>query len=119
MFYFFSRLFQRKKYNFFKYHIGAVILFALLYWIQDKLIYLYPTLGTYLGYIDNTSKQNTDINSLYYWFWFSLVTQTTVGYHGPMSEKMTGVSFKKIPPNIVYTNILQLLSILLITAHIL
>ena len=102
----FSRLFHEKKYTFFKYHITAVVLFAVIYWIQDEIIYSYPELGTRLGYINKKSKQ---INSLYYWFWFSLVTQTTVGYHGP--------KLKKIPPNIIFTNIIQLLSILLITAY--
>ena len=54
-----------------------------------------------------------------YWLWFSLVTQTTVGYGGSQTTAGTSVPFAKIT-NRAYKaiNIVQLLSVFGITAHL-
>ena len=81
-------LLRKKSKQFVYYHILAVILFGLLYYFQDFFISNYPTLAKKLKFIPenyDASKDTTD--SISYYLWFSLVTQTTVGYSGLLNEK--------------------------------
>lgn len=80
-----TRMFSVKKskrvmlqYHFLQYHFGAIILFGLLYWLQD-IVYTY--------YI---STERTKINNLGDWIWFSAITQTTVGY-----DKLAGKNYNE------------------------
>ena len=58
------------------------------------------------------------VSPISYYFWFSLMTQTTVGYGGP-ANTVTGhsVSFFEEPNRVAkFINVLQMLSILFIVS---
>jgi hypothetical protein len=103
-----SLLKDKKKLRFIKYNIIAIFVFALLYWLQERFIYLYPELSKSLGF----GSTSSDIDGFYYWLWFSALTQTTVGYSGPMTSKGISIPYDEIP-NRVYKviNLIQLFSI--------
>lgn len=94
------------------YQFILIIVFALAYWLSDLFLHNYPDLAKKLslGYI----KQ---VDSFYSYLYFSLITQTTVGF----STALPGGG------NVVYTesNLLRLLclcqmsSIIFITGWIL
>ena len=105
-----------KKMRFLKYNIGAVIIFGLLYWLQDVFMSRYPKLGKelYLG------KATPPSDSLYYWMWFSVLTQSTVGYGGAVDESGRRASFDNIHDRVFKAlNFIQLFSVLFITAQLL
>jgi hypothetical protein len=105
-----------KKMRFLKYHVGAVIIFGLLYWLQDVFMVGYPKVGKEL----HLGKTIPPSDSLYYWMWFSVLTQSTVGYGGAVDAQGKAVSFDNIPNNAFRTvNFLQLFSVLFITAQLL
>lgn len=105
----FAALFKNKnKMRFVKYNFIVIFVFALLYWLQEKFIYTYPELSYNLGF----GSTNSNISGFYYWLWFSALTQTTVGYSGPVTPKGENVPFEQIPNRIYkFLNLLQLLSI--------
>tara|TARA_Y100001980_G_C14514462_1_gene289829 strand:+ start:882 stop:1268 length:387 start_codon:yes stop_codon:yes gene_type:complete len=102
-----------------------IIFFACLYYLDDFIISYYPEFSKkYLLKKDiNENKKNEKfytIKPYYYYLWFSIVTQTTVGYGG--IDKVDGrsesfVNIKSIPYKII--NIFQLLSILITPAIVL
>jgi len=102
-----------KKMRFLKYHIYSVIIFGLLYWIQDNIINNYPKFFIKYGFGQSVDRPD----SFFYWIWHSLVTQTTVGYSG-VANNGKHVAFSKITKNVYkILNTLQLLSIFFITAQ--
>ncbi len=104
-----------KKLRFLKYHLTAVITFALLYWFQDNLMSNYPILMKNIG----MGETDPPADSIYYWLWFSLVTQTTVGYGAPEDIHGKTHGYNSISNNILkILNIMQLLSIVFITAEL-
>lgn len=106
-------LLKTKGFKYLKYNLIAVIIFGLLYWIQDLFITLYPDISKklYLGKSDGTTA------TLLYYIWYSLITQTTVGYAGVIKSNGDNVSFNKIRENpFKILNILQLFSIFYIAA---
>ena len=103
-----------KKMRFLKYHIYSVIIFGLLYWIQDKIVNDYPKWFIKYGFGQSVDRPD----SFFYWIWHSLVTQTTVGYSGAASSHGKHISFNKITNNVYkILNTFQLLSIFFITAQ--
>lgn len=122
----FSIIFSKSSLNLFKINIALVTLFAIIYWLIDYFIIYYPNFSNkYLLENNNSKKLNNDnseksnkpiysMKSFLYYLWFSLITQTTVGYTTLVSFDGTN-SFennRSIPFKIV--NILQLLSIFLL-----
>ena len=108
-------LVSNKGYNFFKYQLISVIIFSILYWFADNILTYYPKLSKELlfGYY----KDHNPPNPYYYWLWHSLVTQTTVGYAGLISETGDNISFLKFHSNLYKIfNFAQLISIFAITA---
>lgn len=110
---------NKKGKNFLYYHLLATIIFGLLYYLQDYFITNYTSLAKKLKLISedyDASKDNID--SLLYYLWFSLITQTTVGYTGLLNEH-TGLS---VPWSKIHyrsykiINITQLISIFVISA---
>lgn len=99
---------DKKKLTFIRNNIIAIFVFAILYWSQERFIYNYPELSNKLGF----GSTSPNIDDFYYWLWFSALTQTTVGYSGPITPKGVSIPFDKIP-NRVYKvlNVLQLFSI--------
>lgn len=95
----------------------SVMIFAVLYYIQDIFITNNREIAIKYGLLDSkyahrfySDKEST----LFYYLWYSLITQTTVGYAGVVNTK-TGVpiSFMETPNRVFKVlNILQLISIL-------
>ena len=76
---------KNKGLNFFIINLLCVFIFSIIYYIEDKLL----------------SNQNSFIDYLY----FSLITQTTVGYHNELVKENKIIKF---------TSIFQLFTILFI-----
>ena len=101
---------------FLKYHFGAVIVFALLYWLQDLFMSSYVKLGRKLG----LGKTHPPADSIGYWLWFSALTQTTIGYGGPTTAKGAPISFNQMENRIFkLLNFIQICSVFIITAKLL
>ena len=106
---------SKKGKKYFKYQLFLVVIFSILYWISDCLLSYYPKLSKelLLGYYTHQNPPNP----YYYWLWHSLVTQTTVGYTGLISEKGNNISILKLHSNIYkLLNFTQLFSIIITTA---
>ncbi len=100
----------------------AVIFFGLLYYLQDYFITNYSKLAKKLKIIPEDYDASHDIvNNMLYYLWFSLITQTTVGYSGLVNERTNQV----VPWNKInyrtykIINVTQLLSIFYISAILL
>lgn len=104
----------------------ACLIFAILYYLMDYIISYYPNFSEkYLLQELNKSQQKNSNNQIFtlkpplYYLWFSLITQTTVGYTGMLSldnKSQNFVHMRSTPFKIL--NIIQLLSILIIPALI-
>lgn len=104
----------------------ASLIFAILYYLMDYIISYYPNFSEkYLLQELNKSQQKNSNNQIFtlkpplYYLWFSLITQTTVGYTGMLSldnKSLNFVHMRSTPFKIL--NIIQLLSILIIPALI-
>ena len=120
--YYLINLFTKNGKKFLFFHILAVFVFAFLYYIQDYFITNNFELAKKLYLVDKDIHQSKDdeVNSFYYYFWFSLITQTTVGYSGILNEKSgQSIPFSKIHErSYKIINISQLLSIFFITAFL-
>lgn len=96
---------------------ASIIIFAFLYYINDYFITNNIELAKKLYFIPNNYKKTQDkSNDFVYYLWFSLITQSTIGYGGLINEN-TGqnVPFSRIyyrPFKIL--NILQIISVFLI-----
>ena len=109
---------NKKGKKFIYYHLLATIIFGLLYYLQDYFISNYSSLAKKLKFISEDYDASKDkANTLLYYLWFSLLTQSTVGYSGLLNER-TGIA---MPWNKIHyrtykvINIFQLLSILLVS----
>ena len=113
---------NKKGKNFLYYHLLAAIIFGLLYYLQDYFITNYSSLAKKLKFISEDYDASHDkTNELLYYLWFSLITQTTVGYSGILNEKSgTSVPWSKLHYRTYkIINITQLLSIFVISAILL
>ena len=98
----------------------AVIIFAVLYYTQDYIISYYPKFANkYM--LSKIKEKNQSDELLYtlkpatYYLWFSLITQTTVGYTGMLESSGNSGTFTSMRSNVFkFLNILQLISIFLI-----
>jgi|TARA_R110002072_G_scaffold244302_1_gene403633 hypothetical protein len=101
-----------KKYLFINF--TSVLLFAILYYINDYFIINNLEFAKKLGFVKKDYKlRDNKVNSIIYYIWFSLITQTTLGYTGILNEK-TGlnVPFSKLEYNSYkFLNIMQISSI--------
>lgn len=92
----------------------SVITFGILYFLNDYFITNNIELAKKIGFLKKDYKSNNDkSNTLLYYIWFSLITQSTLGYTGLLNER-TGINipFSKISYNsFKILNILQITSI--------
>ena len=100
---------KKKAYDFLFYEIFLIVGFAIAYWLSDIFMSAYPKLAKKL-HLGETKK----IDDFYSYLYFSLITQTTVGYGGTLPDGGHIITTKSIPLKILM--ILQLFSIILITA---
>ena len=105
---------SKKGKIFLKYQLLAVIIFAFLYWFQDWIISHYPEFSKKYFFSTNNGPPP---DLFIYYLWYSLITQTTVGYGGVIAADGSNEAFTKIksvPYKIL--NISQLISVFIITA---
>jgi hypothetical protein len=110
---------NKKGKTFLYYHLLAAIIFGLLYYLQDYFISNYSSLSKKLKFIPEDYDASKDkVNSLLYYLWFSLITQTTVGYSGILNERTSlSVPWSKLHYRTYkIINITQLISIFVINA---
>ena len=102
-----------KRLRFLKYHLGAVVVFALLYKAQDEFMSRFPEQAKSLG----LGHTHPPADPFYYWLWYSALTQSTIGYAGPVTRSGHSVSYIAMP-NVAYKiiNMAQVLSVIVITA---
>ena len=101
------------------YQLSVAMLFTVVYWIVDKFINNNKILSKNLGLIEHDYKfdETDQPNTLLYYVWFSLITQTTVGYGSP-----TALNGKSYESNVIQhrtfkiINTLQLISIFVINS---
>ena len=112
-----SLLGRKLTLRFFWLNAISVFIFAILYTLQDRLIIDNSALAKKYGLLrENYNKDfySGDSSGFLYYLWYSLITQTTVGYAGVVNSK-TGlpVPFDEAPNRVFKVlNILQLLSVL-------
>lgn len=110
-----------KKFNlrFFWLNLISVFVFTVLYYVQDLLMVKYKDQALRYGLLKkdyHTKFYSNESSSLYYYLWYSLITQTTVGYSGSVDSK-TGesVPFLESPNRVFkFLNVMQLCSVLFI-----
>ena len=94
-----------------------VLLFTILYYIQDYFISNNIELSKKLGILNKNYNEKPEIISFLHYFWFSLITQTTVGYNNILNKNGQVLSFMKISYYpFKFLNIIQLISIFAISA---
>ena len=102
-------------------NIFSVLIFTVLYYLQDVLITNNKEFAEKYGLLDPKFAHKFYSNqesSLLYYLWYSLITQTTVGYAGVVNTQSgIPISFMETPNRVFKgLNILQLISILVIMA---
>jgi len=114
-------LISKKGKKFFYYHLLAILIFGILYYLQDYFITNYSILAKKLKIIPEDYDASLDeVDDIFYYLWFSLITQTTVGYSGLVNERTS----KVVPWNKInyrtykVINIIQLLSIFYISGSL-
>lgn len=106
-FFTFNFITSNKKLLYIIINIFLTLFFGLTYWLIDILsIHNRKLLGI--------KKSNLSNNSLIYYIWYSLITQTTVGYGGLVNYKDVNVDFNNELNIIKIVNIIQLLTIFLV-----
>ena len=106
--------------TFLRLNLFAILLFAALYYLQDSLLSAFPETSHAMRLLKHPRRTQRP-NSLAYYLWFSLMTQTTVGYTATVDAD-TGkmVHFSQIESRVfVACNVAQMLSVLGIAAYML
>lgn len=106
---------SNKAFSFLKLHLISTLIFTLIYWSQDYFMTHYPNVSDKVG----LGKGIPPTNSLFYWLWFSAITQTTIGYSGPASQSGVTITFAK-NHNLLFKiiNLTQIMSVFFITAYL-
>lgn len=103
---------KKKAVKYFILHFGAVFIFAFLYWISDVIEAKYPKFARkYLGVTKKLNKEWANADTFWYYLWYSLITQTTVGYGGVLNNKGTSIPIIDLDYPFKILNYLQLFSI--------
>lgn len=99
---------NKKAASFIFYELFLIIIFAILYKLSDLFIYHYPDLAKQFNL--GTIKI---VDSFYSYLFFSVITQTTVGFGGVLPDGGNVVTTKS---NLLKLfSILQMLSVIFIT----
>ena len=99
---------KNKIHKFIYYEFMLIICFAFAYWLSDKLYLSAPELMKNLGLGEIKKKDD-----FYSYLYFSLITQTTVGFGGTLPDGRDMINTSSIILKILLT--LQLISIILVT----
>lgn len=99
-------------------HASAVLIFSILYYLQDIFISKHEAFSLRFGLLDKSKIKERSFKSTDYWYylWYSMITQTTIGYAGVLnSETGKPVSWVQQPNRVFKTlNILQMIGIILV-----
>lgn len=117
----FHYLISQKVIKFIVLHLFFVVFFAILYWFSDIIMSTFPDfakkhLGLVEGDFGNRGENSQD---LFYYFWFSAVTQTTVGYGGLIDKNGKSIQIIKSDYLWRFFNMAQLISIFIIPVIVL
>lgn len=117
----FHYLISQKVIKFIVLHLFFVVFFAILYWFSDIVMSTFPDfakkhLGLVEGDFGNRGENSQD---LFYYFWFSAVTQTTVGYGGLIDKNGKAIQIIKSDYLWRFFNMAQLISIFIIPVIVL
>lgn len=85
-----------------------VFVFATLYWLSDRLYAAFPDIMKNYGFGEIKTEDD-----FYSYLYFSLITQTTVGYGGVLSDGGQMITTKSVL--LKYLVLLQLFSIIFMT----
>jgi hypothetical protein len=112
---FIQGLFKRRGVHFIRTHLIAALIFAIVYYISDLFLHHYPKTAEKVGF----GKKVHGGEPFTYWLYFSLATQSTVGYGG--IEVYKNGSYKPYQAISSYVfkalNLLQLISVFVITGY--
>lgn len=101
---------KNKKILYIIINIILILTFGFCYWIIDVLSHKYKFFSKFFNKIDKKKPHNT----LSYYLWFSLMTQTTVGYRGMKNYENIELEFNKQFNIIKIINTIQLVTIILV-----
>ena len=100
---------KSKSRQFIIYELTLVILFAVAYHVSDIFLYNHREFGKRLGL--GVAEQ---IDDLYSYFYFSLITQSTVGFGGVLPDGNNVITTKS---NLIkFLSVSQLISVICMTA---
>ena len=120
----FRKVFKSKTPKFLSYHFGAVISFGILYLLSDFIEDRFSDFS--IKYLNRPSSADAAkglagggkiVQSLVYWLWYALVTQSTLGYGGVIDAKGNSIPFYKNSYPFQFLNISQICSIFVISAY--
>jgi hypothetical protein len=100
---------QKKALQFLKINFMLVIGFALAYRLADHILYIYPDLAHRWG-LGSIKK----VNSLYSFLYFSLITQSGVGFSGILPDGNNVITTNSLLIKIL--SLMQLVSVILMLA---
>ena len=117
-----------KKHNPFRVLIGSlisVLFFALLYWMNDRFCRINFEDAKKKGMIEKDKdnkffeKDNFPKTDFIYYLWFSLITQTTVGYSDMLPSEANKHKYHlEIFKYNQFINMVQLISIFVLAAYL-
>ena len=99
---------KKKSLLFIYYEILIVFFFAGAYWVADRIIFYLPDLAKKLHF--GTIKE---MDTFYSYLYFSLITQTTVGFGGTLPDGNNVVTTQSELMKIL--SLMQMFSIVIIT----
>lgn len=104
---------SKKVIKFVLLHLFFVVFFAVFYWISDIILSKFPEFSKkHMGLVEGDfGNRGENTQDLFYYFWFSAVTQTTVGYGGLIDGKGKAVQIIKSDYLWRFFNLAQLLSV--------
>ena len=100
---------KKKALNYLIIHFGLIIFFGFAYFLTDYLEIKFPKFSA--KYLNRKHDVGNGLSSLQYYFWYSAITQTTVGYGGLQDGKGNGIYYDKIDYPFQVINFLQLSSL--------
>ena len=90
------------------YQLLLVFVFAILYWLSDRLYAAFPDIMKNYGFGEIKTEDD-----FYSYLYFSLITQTTVGYGGVLPDGGQMITTKSVL--LKYLVLLQLFSVIFMT----
>ena len=108
------KIIKNKSAKYFYINILLVILFAIFYYTQDIFLIKYRDIAIQYKLL-STNYYSNQANDFIYYLWFSLITQSTLGYAGLINGRGQNIPFNNINSNLfIILNFLQIISIFVV-----